>query len=139
MIGAIDAYNAALAIIPDRADALEPRRRACVRLGQLDDAIKQYELAPSRIRRARPSGSTWARLLQVRTARRRSTPEASGIRGSPGEERLPAPRRLLQTGQAKDAAALLRPREQMFGDDLSFAYLLGSALDADERNRRRSE
>ena len=34
----------------------------------------------------------------------------------------------LQTGQDKELVSLLRPREQMFGGDLAFAYLLGTAL-----------
>ena len=34
----------------------------------------------------------------------------------------------LQTGQDQELLALLKPREQLFGDDLAFAYLLGTAL-----------
>ena len=34
----------------------------------------------------------------------------------------------LQTGQSREAVAVLEPREPMFGDDLAFAYVLGSAL-----------
>ncbi len=34
----------------------------------------------------------------------------------------------LQTGQDKEVVALLKPREQMFGNDLAYAYLLGTAL-----------
>ena len=34
----------------------------------------------------------------------------------------------LQTGQDQEVIALLKPREQMFGDDLAYAYLLGTAL-----------
>ena len=45
ILGAIDAYKAALAIAPTRADALSNLGAAYVRLGQYDDAIKQYEAA----------------------------------------------------------------------------------------------
>ena len=45
LLGAIDTYKAALAIIPDRADALSNLGAAYVRLGQFDDAIAQYEAA----------------------------------------------------------------------------------------------
>ena len=34
----------------------------------------------------------------------------------------------LQTGQDQELVALLKPREQMFGDDLAYAFLLGTAL-----------
>ena len=34
----------------------------------------------------------------------------------------------LQTGQANEVVSLLQPREQMFGADLAFAYVLGTAL-----------
>ena len=34
----------------------------------------------------------------------------------------------LQTGQSREAVAVLEPREPMFGDDLAFAYVLGTAL-----------
>ena len=45
MLGAVDTYKAALAIVPDRADALSNLGAAYVRLGQYDDAIKQYQAA----------------------------------------------------------------------------------------------
>ena len=45
LLGAIDTYKAALAISPDRADALSNLGAAYVRLGQYDDAIKQYQAA----------------------------------------------------------------------------------------------
>src|SRR6188472_2117591 len=45
LLGAIDTYKAALAITPDRADALSNLGAAYVRLGQYDDGIKQYEAA----------------------------------------------------------------------------------------------
>ena len=34
----------------------------------------------------------------------------------------------LQTGQDQEVVALLKPREAMFGDDLAYAFLLGTAL-----------
>src|SRR5215210_4820174 len=41
-LGAIDTYKAALAIAPDRSDALSNLGAAYVRLGQFDDAVAQY-------------------------------------------------------------------------------------------------
>jgi len=34
----------------------------------------------------------------------------------------------LQTGQSREAVSVLEPREAMFGEDLAFAYVLGTAL-----------
>src|SRR5918999_697457 len=34
----------------------------------------------------------------------------------------------VRLGQDEELIALLRPREQMFGNDLAYAYLLGTAL-----------
>ena len=45
LLGAVDAYKAALAIAPDRADACSNLGAAYARLGQFDDAVKQYEAA----------------------------------------------------------------------------------------------
>src|SRR5437867_12730017 len=45
VLGAIDTSRAALAIIPDRADALSNPGAASARLGQQDDGIVQYEAA----------------------------------------------------------------------------------------------
>src|SRR3954449_9411032 len=45
LFGAIDSYKAALAIAPDRADALSNLGAAYAKLGQFDDAVKQYEAA----------------------------------------------------------------------------------------------
>jgi tetratricopeptide (TPR) repeat protein len=131
MIGAIDAYNAALAIIPDRADALSNLGAAYVRLGQYDDAIKQYELAL----KADPASAAIRLnlgLAYYKSARpAQAIPHLKRVVSADPEAKsayLLLADCYLQTGQAKDAAALLRPREQMFGADLSFAYLLGSAL-----------
>ena len=70
ILGAIDAYKAALAIAPDRADALSNLGAAYVRLGQFDDAIKQYEAAlEGRRRSTTPSASTWRWRTTSRRAR----------------------------------------------------------------------
>ena len=45
ILGAIDAYKAVLAVAPTRTDAMSNLGAAYVRLGQYDDAIKQYEAA----------------------------------------------------------------------------------------------
>jgi tetratricopeptide (TPR) repeat protein len=131
VLGAIESYTAALAIQPDRADALSNLGAAYVRLGQYDDAIKQYELAL----KSDPA-STAIRLnlalAYYKSARpNQAIPQLKRVVSSDPQAKgayLLLADCYLQTGQAKDAASLLRPREPMFGDDLSFAYLLGTAL-----------
>jgi tetratricopeptide (TPR) repeat protein len=131
ILGAIESYTAALAINPERADALSNLGAAYVKLGQYDDAIKQYEralevdpantairlnLSLAFYKSARPNQAI-PHLKRVVS----SDPKASSAY-------LLLADCYLQTGQAKEAAALLRPREQMFGNDLAFAFILGTAL-----------
>jgi tetratricopeptide (TPR) repeat protein len=131
ILGAIDAYKAALAIAPTRPDALSNLGAAYVRLGQFDDAIKQYEaalqadalnhavrlnLALAYYKSARPNDAI-PHLKRVIS----SDPEAKNAYLVLGDC-------YLQTGQEKELVSLLKPREQMFGSDLAFAYLLGTAL-----------
>ena len=131
ILGAIDAYKAALAIVPNRPDALSNLGAAYVRLGQFDEAIKQYEaalqadalnnavrlnLALAYYKSARPNEAI-PHLKRVIS----SDPEAKNAYLVLGDC-------YLQTGQEKELVSLLRPREQMFGADLAFAYLVGTAL-----------
>ena len=131
MIGAIDSYKAALAISPDRPDARSNLGAAYVRLGQFDDAIKEYEaalqtdptssavrlnLALAYYKSARPNAAI-PQLKRVVS----SDPEAKGAY-------LVLAECYLQTGEERAAVDLLRPREQLFGGDLAYAYLLGTAL-----------
>jgi tetratricopeptide (TPR) repeat protein len=131
ILGAIDAYKAALAIAPTRPDALSNLGAAYVRLGQFDDAIKQYDaalqadalnnavrlnLALAYYKSARPNEAI-PHLKRVIS----SDPEAKNAYLVLGDC-------YLQTGQEKELVSLLRPREQMFGGDLAFAYLVGTAL-----------
>ena len=131
ILGAIDAYKAALTLDPARADALSNLGAAYVRLGQFDEAIKQYEaalqadalnnavrlnLALAYYKSARPNDAI-PQLKRVISA----DPEAKNAY-------LMLADCYLQTGQEKELVSLLKPREQMFGGDLAFAYLLGTAL-----------
>jgi tetratricopeptide (TPR) repeat protein len=131
IIGAIESYTAALAILPDRADALSNLGAAYVRLGQYDDAIKQYELAL----KSDPASTAITlnlALAYYKSARpNQAIPHLKRVVSSDPEAKnayLLLADCYLQTGQAKEAASLLRPREQMFGNDLSYAYLIGTAL-----------
>ena len=131
IIGAIATYKAALAIDPERADALTNLGAAYVRLGQFDDAIVQYEAAL----KADPM-STAARLnlalAYYKSARpNEAIPHLRRVVASEPEARnayLVLADCYLQTGQDQEVIGLLQPREQMFGNDLSYAFLLGTAL-----------
>jgi tetratricopeptide (TPR) repeat protein len=131
VLGAIESYTAALAIFPDRADALSNLGAAYVRLGQYDDAIRQYEAAL----KADPVNTAIRLnlgLAYYKSARpNQAIPQLKRVVSSDPEARnayLLLADCYLQTGQDNEVAALLRPREQMFGNDLAFAYLLGTAL-----------
>jgi tetratricopeptide (TPR) repeat protein len=131
LLGAIDTYKAALALQPDRADALSNLGAAYAKLGQYDDAVTQYDaalktdpantqirmnLALAYYKSARPNEAV-PQLKRVLS----SDPAAKGAY-------LILADCYLQTGQEREVVSLLRPRESMFGEDLSYAFILGTAL-----------
>jgi tetratricopeptide (TPR) repeat protein len=131
MLGAIDTYKAALTITPDRADALSNLGAAYVRLGQFDDAVAQYQAAL----KVEPANNTVRlnlALAYYKSARpNEAIPELKRVVASDPEMRnayLVLADCYLQTGQDQDVVSLLKPRGSMFGDDLAYAYLLGTAL-----------
>src|SRR5437867_7082946 len=131
VLGAIDTYKAALAIIPDRADALSNLGAAYVRLGQYDDGIVQYEAAL----KADPTNTAVRlnlALAYYKSARpNQAIPQLKRVMASDPEAKsayLVLADCYLQTGQDQELIALLKPREQMFGKDLAYAFLVGSAL-----------
>ncbi len=131
MLGAIDTYKAALTIAPDRADALSNLGAAYVRLGQFDDAVAQYQAAL----KVEPANNTVRlnlALAYYKSARpNEAIPELKRVVASDPDMRnayLVLADCYLQTGQDQDVVSLLKPRGSMFGDDLAYAYLLGTAL-----------
>ena len=131
MLGAIDTYKAALTIAPDRADALSNLGAAYVRLGQFDDAVAQYQAAL----KVDPANNTVRlnlALAYYKSARpNEAIPQLKRVVASDPEVRnayLVLADCYLQTGQDQDVVSLLKPRGSMFGDDLAYAYLLGTAL-----------
>ena len=131
LLGAIDNYNAALTILPERADALSNLGAAYVRLGQYDDGIKKYEEA-LRLDQTNNSIRLNFALAYYKSARpNEAIPQLKRVLASEPEAKnayLVLADCYLQTGQHQEVVALLKPREQMFGNDLAFVYLLGSAL-----------
>jgi tetratricopeptide (TPR) repeat protein len=131
ILGAIDGYKAALLLSPDRADALSNLGAAYVRLGQFEDAVAQYEAAL----KADPA-STAIRLnlalAYYKSARPAAAiPQLKRVVASEPEGRnayLVLGDCYLQTGQDQDVIALLKPREELLGGELAYAYILGTAL-----------
>jgi len=130
-LGAIDNYKAALTVIPDRPEALSNLGAAYVRLGQYDDAIAQYQAAL----KADPLNSTFRLNLALafyKSARLDDAiPQLKRVLASDPEARsayLVLADCYLQTGQEQEIVSLLRPREQLFANDLAYAYVLGTAL-----------
>src|SRR5215203_5603709 len=131
IIGAIDAYKAALDLAPNRSDARSNLGAAYVRLGQYDEAITQYEAALKSDPLNTPVRLNLA-LAYYKSARpNEAIPQLKRVISSDPEAKnayLVLGDCYLQTGQEKELVSLLKPREQMFGGDLAFAYLLGTAL-----------
>jgi tetratricopeptide (TPR) repeat protein len=130
-LGAIETYKAALAIDPTRTDALSNLGAAYVRLGQFDDAIAQYQAAL----KSDPGNNTVRlnlALAHYKSARpNQAIPQLKRVVASDPQAKnayLILADCYLQTGQDQELVSLLRPRERMFGDDLAYAYLLGTAL-----------
>lgn len=131
ILGAIDSYKAALAIAPDRGDALSNLGAAYVRLGQFDDAIAQY----NRALKNDPTNTSIRlnlALAYYKSARPQlAVPELRRIVASSPDAKnayLVLAECYLQMGQDAEVISLLKPREQMFATDAAYAYLLGTAL-----------
>ncbi len=131
LLGAIATYKSVLEIDPTRADALSNLGAAYVRLGQFDDAIKQYEEALKHDAMNNAVRLNLA-LAYYKSARPQSAiPQLKRVLSSDPESKnayLILADCYLQTGQDQQVVALLKPRAPMFGGDLAFAYLLGTAL-----------
>jgi tetratricopeptide (TPR) repeat protein len=131
VLGAIDTYKAALAISPGQPDALSNLGAAYVRLGQYDDAIAQYEAALQADPTSQAVRLNLA-LAYYKSARpAEAIPQLKRVLSSDPQARnayLLLADCYLQTGQDEDLIALLKPREALFGNDLAYAYLIGTAL-----------
>jgi protein O-GlcNAc transferase len=131
ILGAIDSYKAALALRPDRADALSNLGAAYVRLGQYEDAILQY-LTALKSDPANAAVRLNLALAYYKSARPNDAiPQLRQVVSSDPSIRnayLLLADCYLQTGQDEEVVSLLKPRGPMFEQDLAFAYLLGTAL-----------
>jgi tetratricopeptide (TPR) repeat protein len=131
MLGAIDAYAAALRIQPEHAGVRSNLGAAYVKLGKFDDAIEQYRSAL----RSDPSNATVRFNLALAYYKASRLPEATTefeaiVAASPENTRavLLLADTLLQSGRFQQVVDLLAGRDEQFADDLAFGYVLGTAL-----------
>lgn len=130
MMGAIDAYQAALRLDPRRGDARSNLGAAFVRLGRFDEAIDQYKLALA----VAPHDPAIQFNLGLAYYKAAQFPDAIPVLERvvaadthPGAVLLLGDA-LVQQGEYQRAIDLLEPRAAEYPTDLAFGYLLGTAL-----------
>jgi len=131
ILGAIDAYQAALRIDPKQPAARSNLGAAYVKLGKYDEAIDQYQQALA-IDGANPAIRLNLALAYYKAAR---VPEATEgfqavLAADPSNKQaiLLLGDTLLQGGQFQQVVDTLTPHQEEFAKDLGFAYVLGTAL-----------
>jgi tetratricopeptide (TPR) repeat protein len=131
ILGAIQAYQEALAKEPGRIDARSNLGAAYVHLGRYADAIDQYGKALA----VDPDNTRVRFNLALALYKAASVPEAAEelkrvVNRDPRNKsaRLLLADAYLQMGQEGQVVSLLSARDAEFGDDRLFAYVLGSAL-----------
>lgn len=131
VIGAIDAYQQALKLAPQRLDARSNLGAALVRLGRFEEAVAQYRQALERD----PGQAAIRFNLGLALYKAGRVDEAAAefqqvLDHDPAQQ--PALLLLadcqLQAGNDARVVELLAPRESELGNDRLFAYLLGTAL-----------
>jgi tetratricopeptide (TPR) repeat protein len=130
ILGAIDAYQAALRLEGAHPGVRSNLGAAYVRLGKYDEAIEQYQEAL----RADPTNATFRFNLGLAYYKAARLPdaieafEAVTSNGGNNAAVLLLGDALLQSGEFQKAIDLLTPREAEFASDLAFGYVLGTAL-----------
>jgi tetratricopeptide (TPR) repeat protein len=131
VLGAIDAYQAALRIDPKQPSARSNLGAAYVKLGKYDEAIVQYQQALA-IDGGNPSIRLNLALAYYKAAR---LPEAADafqavLAADPANKPaiLLLGDALLQSGRFQQVIDTLTPHQAEFSNDLGFAYVLGTAL-----------
>jgi tetratricopeptide (TPR) repeat protein len=131
VMGAIEAYQAALEKEPDRVDARSNLGAALAQLGRYDEATTEYRAVLDRI----PEQAKVRFNLALALYKGARIPEAAEelqrvVVQEPANGRavlLLADCR-ARLGNDAGVIALLAPREEEFKDDRLFAYLMGNAL-----------
>jgi tetratricopeptide (TPR) repeat protein len=129
LLGAIQNYQIALETAPNRPDILSNLGAAYVGLGRFAEAIVEYKKAlaiqdDASIRlnlglALYKAGRLDEAILEFR--------HVLSIDAQNTQAALLLADCLLQTGADQEVVDLLSPRESAFGDDLAYAYLLGTA------------
>jgi tetratricopeptide (TPR) repeat protein len=130
LLGAVQNYQIALEAQPDRTDIRSNLGAAFVGLGRIDEGIEQYRkaleskdvpsirqnlgLALYKSGRTREAAAEFERVLAVDPENK---PAALLLADS-----------LLNMGRHQQVIDLLTPRAAQFGEDLAYAYVLGTAL-----------
>ncbi len=131
ILGAIDAYSAALKLEPNHPGVRSNLGAAYVRLGKYDEAIEQYREA-LRMDGANPTFRFNLGLAYYKAARLDDAIAAfeAVVKSSPETKAavLLLGDALLQSGRFQQAIDVLAPREEQFAEDLGFGYVLGTAL-----------
>jgi tetratricopeptide (TPR) repeat protein len=131
IIGAIDAYDQALKLVPWRLDARSNLGAALVRLGRFEDAVGHYRKALET-----DPGQVGIRFNLGLALYKTGLAEAAAAEFQQVLDRDPSQRAALllladcqlQLGNDARVVELLSPLETELGDDRLFAYLLGTAL-----------
>jgi tetratricopeptide (TPR) repeat protein len=130
LLGAVQNYQIALEAQPDRSDIRSNLGAAYVGLGRIDEGIEQYRKAleskdvPSirqnlalALYKSGRTGEAAAEFERVLAADPGNKPAALLLADS-----------LLNMGRYQPVIDLLTPRAAEFGEDLAYAYVLGTAL-----------
>jgi tetratricopeptide (TPR) repeat protein len=131
ILGAVDAYSAALKLQPENPGVHSNLGAAYVRLGKYDEAIEQYRAA-LRVDGSNPAFRFNLALAYYKAARLPEAVEAFQATVAANSDNAPAVLllgdALLQSGRFQEVIDLLTPREAQFASDLAFGYVLGTAL-----------
>jgi len=130
LLGAVQNYEIALEAQPDRTDIRSNLGAAYVGLGRIEEGIEQYRKAletkdvPSirqnlglALYKSGRTGDAAAEFERVLAADPQNKPAALLLADS-----------LLNMGRYQPVIDLLTPRAAEFGEDLAYAYVLGTAL-----------
>jgi tetratricopeptide (TPR) repeat protein len=131
ILGAIEAYQAALEKEPGRVDARSNLGAAYARLGRHDEAVEHYrvvlEHVPGQVQVRFNLALAFYKAARIAEA----VPELERVVAEEPANRnavlLLADCR-LQMGNDQGVVSLLAPREEEFKEDRLYAYLLGNAL-----------
>jgi tetratricopeptide (TPR) repeat protein len=134
IVGAVDAYRQVLKLVPDSAGVHSNLGAALSHLGRYEEAIEEYRQAL----RVQPNNPDYRFNLALALYKSARLDEAAAEfervlaarPDSPNATLLLADCR-LQLGETRKVIELLSPHEASFADNDAFAYILGTALIAE--------